>query len=138
MLAVVVAVIVAAALVTVVLSGRHTADFEPGTPEAVVQDYVDAVLDRDAEAAVRLLAPGSPCDVEDIDRAYIDDDVRVTLRDVEVSGTAARVDVSITAGSGGLIPAQWTQEATFRLVRTDGDWRITGAPWPLFECGRLT
>ena len=137
MLAVVVFAIVVASLVTALLTSRDTAELEPGTPEAAVQDYLDAVLDRDSEAAERMLAPDSPCDVEDLDNAFVDDDVRVSLRDVEVSDTTARVDVTISAGSGGLIPSEWSEEHTFRLRRTGDDWLITGAPWPLFECGEM-
>lgn len=137
MLAAVVAVLVVAALVTAVLSRRDAVEPADGAPEATVQQYVEAVLDHDSEAAVGLLAPDSPCDVEDLDHAYVDDDLRVSLEDVEVSGTAARVDVTITSGSGGLFPSEWTDAATFRLVRTGGEWRITGSPWPLFDCGVL-
>lgn len=137
MLAVAVAVIAVAALVTLVLTWRHPVHVTPGTPEAAVQKYIDAVLDHDSEAAVRMLAPDSPCDVEDVDRAYVGDDLQVSLRDVVVLATTARVEVVITSGSGGLIPDQSTERQTFRLVRNGGQWRITGAPWPLFECGDL-
>ncbi|GAA3526021.1 hypothetical protein GCM10022263_13480 [Nocardioides daeguensis] len=136
MLAAVVGAIVVASLITAVAS-RHPARLEPGSPEAAVQDYLDAVLERDAEAAARHLAPDSPCGVEDLDKAYVDDDVRVRLRDTDVTGGTARVAVAITTGSGELIPSGWTEEHTFRLRRVDGAWLITGSPWPLFECGGL-
>lgn len=134
-LAVAVAVIVAAALLTVVLTWRHPAEVAPGSPAAAVRTYLGAVLDHDSEAAVRMLTPDSPCDVEDVDHAYVDDDLRASLRDVDVRGTTARVEVAITAGAGGLIPAEWTDLQIFRLVRTDGTWLISDSPWPLFECG---
>jgi len=134
-LAAVVGVIVLAALVTVLVASHHPAELEPGSPEAAVQDYVDAVLDRDSEVALRMLAPGSDCEVEDFDNAYVPEDVYMSLREVEVSGSTARVDVSVTDGSGGMIPTEWTEERTFRLQRAGDDWLITGTPWPLFECG---
>lgn len=136
MLAAVVGAIVVASLITAVAS-RHPARLESGSPEAAVQDYLDAVLEHDAEAAARHLAPDSPCGVEDLDNAYIDDDVRVMLRDAAVTGGTARVDVAITTGSGELIPSGWTEEHTFRLRRVGDVWLITGSPWPLFECGSL-
>lgn len=135
MLAVVVVAIVVASLVTALLSMREPAELEPGSPEAAVQDYLDAVLDRDSEAAASLLAADSPCGVDDLDNAFVEEDVRVSLRDVEVSDTTARVDVTVSAGSGGLIASPWSEEHTFRLRRTGDEWLIIGAPWPLFECG---
>lgn len=137
MLAVVVAVIVVAALVTALLTSRDPARLAPGTPEAAVQDYLDAVLDRDNETAAAMLAPESECDLDDLDQAYLDEDVRASLREVEVSGSTARVDVAITTGAGGLIPSRWTEEHTFRLRRTGDEWLITGSPWPLFDCGMV-
>lgn len=133
-LAAVVGIVVVAALVTVLVSSRHPADLDPGSPEAAVQDYLDAVLDGDSETAVEHLAPGTACDVDDFDDAYIDGDVHVSLRDAAEFERTARVDVSITSGSGEMIPTEWTEEWTFRLRRTADGWLITGIPWPLFEC----
>lgn len=134
-LAAVVGVLVAASLVTFLLTARDTAEFPDGSPEAAVQEYLDAVLDRDGEAAVRSLTADSPCDVEDFDKAYLDNDVHVALNRVDVSGSTARVDVVITSGSGSLLPSGWSEERTFRLERSGERWLVTGTPWPLFDCG---
>lgn len=137
MLGVVVGLVVVAALVTALLTARQSAELDPGSPEEAVQRYLDDVLDHDTEAAARALDPDGPCTVVDLDAAYVDDDVHVALRGVHLSGTTARVDVAITTGSGGLIPSPWSEEQTFRLRRSGEGWLITGAPWPLFECGMV-
>lgn len=135
MLGVVVGLLVVAALVTALLTARQPADLDPGSPEEAVQRYLDDVLDHDTEAAARVLDPAGPCTVADLDAAYVDDDVHVALREVHLSGSTARVDVAITTGSGGMIPSPWTEEQTFRLRLSGEEWLVTGAPWPLFDCG---
>jgi len=134
-LAAFVGVLVVAALVTVLVASRHPAQLEPGTPEAAVQGYLEAVVDRDSDAAVQMLAPGSECTVEDFDNAYTGEDVHVSLREVRVLGETARVDVIITTGSGEIIPTKWSERQTFRLRRTGDEWLLSGTPWPVFECG---
>jgi hypothetical protein len=32
--------------------------------------------------------------------------------------------------------SEYAEEHTFRLTRAGGDWLITGAPWPLYVCGK--
>lgn len=135
MLGVVVGLLVVAALVTALLTARQPAELDPGSPEEAVQRYLEDVLEHDAEAAARALDPEGPCTLADLEAAYVDEDVHVALRGVHPSGTTARVDVAITTGSGGMIPSPWTEEQTFRLRRSGDGWLITGAPWPLFECG---
>jgi hypothetical protein len=74
--------------------------------------------------------------VEDLDQAAIGDDVRVILRDTETEGDSASVDVEVVMNSGAVFgAAEWTERHTFRLVSEGDAWRITGTPWPMFECG---
>ncbi len=135
MLAAVVGAIVLAALVTVLAGSRDPVELEPGSPEAAVQAYLDAVVDRDSDAAVDMLAAGTSCTAEDFDNAYVGEDVHVSLREVRVLGETARVDVVITTGSGEIIPTKWSEQQTFRLRRTGDEWLLSGTPWPIFECG---
>lgn len=135
MLAAVVGIIVLAALVTGLAGSRDPVELEPGTPEAAVQSYLDAVVDRDSEAAIGMLGAGSGCTAEDFDNAYVGEDVHVSLREVRILGETARVDVVITTGSGEIIPTEWSEQQTFRLRQTGDEWLLSGTPWPLFECG---
>ncbi|GAB2867552.1 hypothetical protein [Nocardioides pacificus] len=128
--------VVAAALVTVaVAAARAPVALPPDSPEGAVQAYLEAVLDHDHESAAALLDPAIGCGFVDLEMAYVDEDVHVSLRDVDTRTTTARVDVEITTGSGGLIPSGWSEEHAFRLVLRDGEWLVSGSPWPLYGCG---
>ena len=136
-LAIVVGVIAVIGVVAAVLSAtRQVPKYEPGTPVGVVQAYLTAVIDGDHQDAVELVT-ASTCTVEDLDRAYLPDDVRVVLRDSEVDGDAAQVKVDVVMLSGGpLEGSEYVEEHTFRLTRAGGQWLITGSPWPTYECGK--
>lgn len=135
-LAIVLAAVVVVAVVAVVVSAsRDTTSPEEGTPAGVVQDYLSAVVEGDHEEAASLIAPESPCDVTDLDRAYVPDDVRVVLRDTEVDGSTAQVRVEVVMSSDDLLGgSEYSEEHTFRLVSTDPGWLVTGVPWPVYDC----
>lgn len=125
-----------AALAGVLVAQRGGPGYDPATPEGTVAAYLDAVLHGDADRAARLLAPGTRCTVADLDRADLPDDVRVTLREVRVSGDTARVDVGAALPSGDLFGGTETfEEHVLRLARHDGTWLLTGEPWPASGCG---
>lgn len=133
----VVAIVAVVAVVAGVLSARAAPQqYARSTPEGVVQAYLDALVDRDQEQAAELLAADSPCTVEDLDRDrdVLGNDTRVILRDAETEGDAASVDVEVVTRSGGLFGGEWAEEHTLRLSREGSDWRITGAPWPMYAC----
>lgn len=137
-LAVVVGVLVLLAVVAGVVSAtRDRADLPPGSPEAVVQDYVAAVYDGDVDAAAAHLAADSGCTVEDLGQAFAEPATRVVLRDSRIDGDRATVRLDFVRGGDGPFQGEWTQEEAFRLARSDGsaDWAITGAPWPMYGCG---
>lgn len=137
-LGIVVGVIAVIGIVAGVLSAtRQVPQYDRGTPEGVVQAYLTAVIDGDHQDAVELLAEESSCTVEDLDRAYVPDDVRVVLRDTEVDGETAQVKVDVVMSSGGpLESSEYGEEHTFRLTRAGGDWLIAGEPWPMYECNK--
>jgi hypothetical protein len=135
-LAIVVGVVVVAGVVAAVLTARHDVPtYDRERPEGVVQAYLTAVIDGDHDAAAALLASGGACTVDDLDRAYVPDDVRVVLRDTRVDGDTAQVAVDIATSSGGpLDGSEFTEQQTFRLRHADGNWRITCRPWPMYDC----
>ena len=121
----------------IVSATRHAPSFEPGTPEAVVQAYLAAVIDADAETAVAQLSADSPCTVDDLDRAFRTQDVRVVLRDSRIDGDTAQVRVDVIMSTGGpLDTSEYSERVTFRLTRAGGAWLITGSPWPMYLCGK--
>lgn len=137
-LAIVVGVIAVLAVVAGVFSATRPArEYDRGTPEGVVQAYLSAVIDGDHQEAATFLAAESPCGVEDLDQTYLPDEVRVVLRDTEVDGDAARVDVDVAMASGEPFEgSEHVEKHTFRLARSAGLWRITGAPWPMYDCSK--
>ncbi|WP_153396364.1 hypothetical protein [Ornithinicoccus halotolerans] len=130
----VLAVAVAAA---VVAANRPTTTVEPGTPEAVVQDFLTAVVDGDREAALSYLDPELNCDERALEHAG-DEQARVTLLESEVDGDEARVVVSVSQGSSGPFETgEYSREETYRLLRTEDGWRISDdVGWPVYGCPR--
>lgn len=110
--------------------------FEPGTPEAAVQGYLQAIFDGDPTAAAAFVASGSHCDAADLERAMIDRSARVVLRDSDMENGTARVHVEMVFSSPGgpFDTYEYSQDHTFHLEREGPDWRITGEPWPAFAC----
>jgi hypothetical protein len=51
-----------------------------------------------------------------------------------VEGSTATVTVEVTVPSGGPLDTGSSETHLFRLARSDGDWRLTGTPWPLYFC----
>jgi hypothetical protein len=135
-LAIVVGAIVVLATAVVTVSAKSsTADYDPGTPEGTVQAYLRAVTSGDYAEAATFLDPAGDCDVEDLDRAGGSDSARVYLVRTGVEGDTATVTVDVTRPSGGpLDTAEYTETHLFRLTRSDGDWRLSGTPWPLYNC----
>lgn len=136
-LAIVVGVLVLLAVAAGVYSTtRDGAELPAGSPEAVVQDYVALVYDRDFDAALELLEPDTTCTFVDLSTSFVEPGGRVVLRDAEVDGDRATVRLSFVRGSDGPFQSEWTSDETFRLTRTDGEWAIADVPWPMFECRR--
>lgn len=136
-LAIVVGLIAVVAVVTGVLSATRTVtEYDRGTPEGAVQAYLSAVIDADNPEAVEFLGDESPCTVVDLDQAYLPDGVRVVLRDTEVDGDSARVEVDVMTSGGPFGGSEFTESVTFSLNRAGGHWLITGTPWPMYMCNK--
>ncbi|WP_165368565.1 hypothetical protein [Serinicoccus sediminis] len=141
-----VALAVVAAVVSVV---REPSQQPSGSPGRAVQDYVQAVHDRDYEAAADLLAPSSECTTADLEQGFVDRDARIVLVETEVDGgsdddgvgapqgSTARVTIEIVRGDDGPVQVEeWAEEHVLRLERVADGWRLTGSPWPAYDCGR--
>lgn len=136
-LAVVVGLVIGLAVLTEVLVAQPTtAVDDPSSPAGVVRAYVQALVAEDHEAAAALLEEGGPCEVADVERAYPPDVDRVLLVDTVVEGDEARVVIEIVVREGPFSAFAYTERHTLELTGTDAGWRITGRPWPLFECGK--
>lgn len=131
------------AVAAVFVAIQDPAEFDPGTPEGVVQSYLVAVLDDDAEAAHALLTPElqARCDIEDLDdRYYHEEDRRITLVESDINADRATIEVKFTAtyNEGPFGYSESSYEETFRLTRNDGSWQISRAPWPYYRCPEVS
>lgn len=134
-LMVVVAGIVLVAVVAAVLAAvRSGPSYGRGTPERTVQRYLTAILEGDSSTAAGLLAEDSPCAEEELQQTYRPEDVRIVLAGTTEGGDTARVQVEIVHSDSGLFLEEYDEEHVFELTRSGQDWRIEGAPWPVYEC----
>lgn len=128
------AIVVIGIIVASLASSWTVPERDPKSPEGVVQAYLAAVLEHDSAAALALLESQTACTVEQFDQSYVDRDVTINLVDVEQSGDDATVQVSIEHSNGDPFGGTWNEEQYLRLVKSDGAWRLSGSPWPVYNC----
>ncbi len=120
-------------------SGRSTTDYEPGTPEAAVQDYFQALIDNRSADAFEFYSAEL---ADNCDRPYLDVSSprvsRVVLDTVTIDGSRATVVVRITQrwDDGPLMNDEDTFTETLSLVKQDGRWVFEQVPWP-YPCPPL-
>lgn len=135
-IAVLVALVAIISVAVVVISlNRPVTDFDKSSPEGVVQSYLRAVLENDYDEAENYLETNTKCETSDLDRAYRANNIRVDLIETEITAEIARVKIQIEYPSGALLNNYYTEEQVFRLVTESAQWKITGIPWPLYDCG---
>ena len=134
-LGIVVAAIAVVSLIAVFAVKEPTADLDKGSPEGVVQQYLNAAIDKDFDQAKSFLASDTKCTADDFDRAYIQDSIRIGLSDATSTETSAKVTVTIETSNGDPFGGSYAETQTFRLVKEDSGWKITGIPCPTYEWG---
>jgi len=130
------AVLLLAVVAGVVVANRATPALDPDTPQGVVQEYLQAVLDGDYPAAADLLSSSSGCDVSDVGAAYTPGSARIVLERTTVDGDHAVVTVAVTEGSGDDLfgASGYSHSERITVERDGGVWKITGSPWLLYPC----
>jgi hypothetical protein len=129
-------VLVAAGVALGVL--REPVLLDPQTPEGTVQAYVQAVLDGEWNDARSHLADDleAECTAIDFRRSWVPDSLTATLDDVRVDGDEAEVVVRLrTAAEPDPFGGRYESTETFDLIREGTTWRLTGQPWPVYDCG---
>lgn len=116
-----------------VASRSENAEFEVGSPEATVQSYLEAMVDRDNDLALSYFESNTKCDSSDLDRQYFDPNLTVDLLKSTINGDRAQVKIRIRYSNDDLFGG-WSEDHTIALMRSGGAWKIAGTPWPLYEC----
>ena len=135
----VIATLVIAVLVIAAVGGalRSASPPDSSTPEGVTQVYLQAVFDHDFTAAVALYSEQlASCDVADFRSSWVPESLTATLDDVQMRGDTATVRVRLrsVAGPPPLGGDGYSSVETFTLAREGAQWRITGEPWPVYDC----
>ena len=126
--------VVIAVAVAALTTGREVTTYDLGTPEGVAQAYLRAAFDGDFDEAAAHFEPGSECDASDLDRAFIQNDVRVSLAGVDTDDDRATVRITADIPDGGPFGGYYEERHTLRLVFVGDAWKLTGIPWPLYDC----
>lgn len=117
-----------------IASQQSPRTFEPGTPEATVQTYLQAVLDQDAQTAVAQLGPDVECTVDDFVHGQHSEPDRVVVTKSSVRENSAQIHVDLVY-EGGLFGGDgWSDPIMFPLKRSGDDWVISTMVWPYYGC----
>lgn len=122
--------------IAAVLSATHKSKtLSADSPEGVIQMYLKNVIVGKNDLAASYFSSDSVCKASDIDRAYFPEDFRVNLVNTEITGDRAYVKVDINYASGGPFDSGYSEKQNYRLIKENGRWKISGIPWPLYDCG---
>lgn len=114
--------------------GRSVEEFDLDSPEGVAQAYLKAAFDGDFDEAASFFGTDSECDATDLDRAFIQEDVRVSLIEVTTTADKSTVRINAEIADGSPFGGYFEEQHSLRVVREDDMWKLTGIPWPLYDC----
>lgn len=134
-LGIVLAAIAIVAVIVVLSVNEPVAQLDKDSPEGTVQQYLGAITDKDFSQAMDYLASDSKCTIQDFERAYIQDSLRIGLSDLTTTADSASVTVKIETSSGDPFGGGYSETQTFTLTKEKSGWKVTGIPWPTYECG---
>ena len=127
-------VIVLTLIVVIISSRKGIEKWEPTTPQGVVQAYLTALINGDTDKAFVHLDPESKCDLQDLDRSYIAERIRISLSKSQIVGDRASITVTAEVPTGDPFSNFMTESHTLRLAQTEGNWKLIGVPWPMYDC----
>ena len=136
-LGVLIGIIAVVAFLIIAVSNNSEVKLKNGSPARIVQNYIQTIISGRNDLAFTYLSRESSCTIQDIDRAYLNDEVEIILESETVVGSdAAVVRVSIQQGDPIMMGDNFEERQSFRLLKENGQWKISGIPWPLYDCGR--
>lgn len=119
----------------VVFSRGDPEPLDEASPAGVVQRYSSAVIDGDLATAETYLTDSARTICRG---SYFGEPrpARVVLVSTSERDQSATVRVSIVNSSqdGPFGPSEYEMDDIFSLVRADGDWKISQAPYQLMAC----
>ncbi|MGB7860927.1 MAG: hypothetical protein WBM90_10560 [Acidimicrobiia bacterium] len=131
------ATVVLVAVLAIVAVNREPVQLDPSSPEGVVQGYLQAISDKDYEAAAMALDPEfyEDCNPGSIARSTPSEPFTATLQEPDSAEPAgnAFVQVTLRFGNEGVFGGAWTSFEEFHLIDSGGSWLITGDAWPYFS-----
>ena len=106
-----------------------------GTPEGVVQRYLQAVINGRRVEARSYLSDRlqRECD-EDFPRYLSQDAFRIEWIDTVMDGSVARVEVRVVEQDIGIFDPYYEFYTSFTLEASEDGWRITDQKWPWYRC----
>ncbi|MGB5167232.1 MAG: hypothetical protein WBN35_01330 [Acidimicrobiia bacterium] len=135
-LGIIVAAIGVIVVVALVLALQGPDQFDAGTPEAAVQGYFQAVVDRSRVDAERFLMPDlvERCDAGLSQIRDGADSLRVVILDTEPDAGRIAVTVEITerSASSVFLGEPYSFRDTLILERAGDVWLIAEVPWPIY------
>jgi hypothetical protein len=134
----VVAGILVAVLAIVLLGGDDVVEYDPGTPEAAAQAYLQALFEGDGDAAHALLSPRhqARCEPYELD-LHGEDFTSATFTETRIADGRATIDVRMSGSEfipDPVVIGSHELHTEIVLESLDGEWRIVAADWPLDSC----
>lgn len=136
-LGIVISTLLIIALIAAVATNNSTKTLSAGTPERVVQEFLEAINDGRNDLAVKMLASDSSCTIQDIDRAWRSPSAQIALLESKRTGDTAVLRISLQRDTNGVLGPSSDEEFLYRLVKEANQWKISGIPWPLYDCGGI-
>lgn len=129
-------VAVAIALIALLAGRDRRQTFDPSSPQAAVQTYLDAILAGDPDLAATKLddRTAGRC-LRPLRRTITEEGVRASLLDALIETDRATIEIQLTYPDGDLFGTSgYSFEERFFLERVDGEWLIIEDPWPVAVC----
>jgi hypothetical protein len=133
--------VVLALLVTLAVADRNVRSYDPGTPEATAQAYIQALFDEDRDAAYAHLSADlqDDCKPNDLDLWWVRGAESASFDEVRIDGDHAEIELRLlsTDFELGIFPLEnydYSRETELELDRFESEWVITDATWPLAGC----
>ncbi|MGH8874772.1 MAG: hypothetical protein ACRDVM_05915 [Acidimicrobiia bacterium] len=119
---------------------RRPAQLDPSTPEGTVQQYLQAILDEDWEAAHGFLSADlrDRCPATRLAEARPPESAQITLVESRSVGEVMLVEVRVShvEAPTPFDAYEYDHTETFSLEREGARWVLTEVPWPIYSCRR--